>query len=1306
MQNIMKMKSFKYIVGFATALFLTTSLAVAKENIGAKRAANKSLRTSAACVPASSSVELDVNNIRALLHNGGDMWWDLVGNPRYEVPKVDNPPDRRYSSFAGSLWIGGVDETGQLRVAAQTYRQSGNDFWPGPLTENGATVDDVTCEKWDKHYKVTKSEIDAFRSAFAVSQIPGGNPLNLDEHASVKNWPAFGEDSEGNRISLAPFVDVDGDPFNYSPGAGDYPDIAPNPGGGTPDQAVWWVINDKGDVHTETGGEAIGLEIQMLAFAFSTANAINDMTFYKYKVFNRSTLTLNDTYMGQWVDADLGNYADDYVGCDTTRGLGFCYNGNAIDGTASGYGANPPSFGMDFFQGPIGDNGTRLDMTKFVYYENDFSLRGNPEVATHYYGYLRGFWKDGSRMVNNGLNGYPGTAPGPETDFIYYGEVCGTRSGWNEASAGNQPFDRRFLEASGPFTLQPGAINEIITGAVWARGYYDDQFGSVCELKSADDIAQALFDANFQLLDGPDAPDVSIAEYDQELVLSWNYRNPNITNNFNESYLQSDPVLVSQGVPDSLFQFQGYMIFQLRDNTVSANELFDTEKARLVAQCDVKDGISTIVNRTTANAPGLPDPVIVDQIMVTGDNDGIFNSIRVTDDLFASGTDRRLKNYTTYYYGALAYAYNDTASDGRKFVQGNRNFINYPATPHKIDFENFGTVVSTEYGDGIEVTQIAGFGNGGNFVKITPESESTILSNYFSSAITYQGNASPITLEVVNPKEIIAGDYRLEVVRKQFQGQVDTISAPGAAIEVIDSTFAEWVLSESGTPIFTSTYVQRSSRNTGSGVTSYQNRPEPMAGTKRVITGHGFAIGVRDAIAGSDTLENGFIGATAEFAIPQNSWLEGLGDDDNFNTWDWILSGGGDDDRGVDNNPFKVAKIYDPNHNYENALNGTFAPFCLARGFVNGDLNGRISPGVPLGVALNVVDEININQVQDLADVPDVDIVFTADDSKWSECVVIETSPAQNLGSGAWPMSARWKAGVDKSGNPVSATPTEQNQGKSWFPGYAINLNTGERLNIFFGESSWDRLNNGDDLKFNPTSDFGPGGTSAGGRHYVYVSNTRYDGCAAIHDILSNTNISPNPIRNSSMFFTLTDPNTDMRQIYDDVVWVGVPMLNGAFDFDDPHEMPSDVRISLRVSQPFRSRTGTSDIPVFTFNTADYAAQVGVKDVASKSLMENVRVVPNPYYAHSSYESSQIQSIVKITNLPQKCKIRIFTLNGTLVRTYNKDSDEPDQRWDLKNQDGVPVASGVYIIHVDGFDLGETVVKFFGVMPQIDLNAF
>ena len=51
---------------------------------------------------------------------------------QYRVPK--DAPDEELNKlriFAGSIWLGGVDELGQLKVAAQTYRQTGADFWPG-----------------------------------------------------------------------------------------------------------------------------------------------------------------------------------------------------------------------------------------------------------------------------------------------------------------------------------------------------------------------------------------------------------------------------------------------------------------------------------------------------------------------------------------------------------------------------------------------------------------------------------------------------------------------------------------------------------------------------------------------------------------------------------------------------------------------------------------------------------------------------------------------------------------------------------------------------------------------------------------------------------------------------------------------------------------------------------------------------------------------------------------------------------------------------------------------------------------------
>src|SRR5215471_1377930 len=85
------------------------------------------------CAPASDEVDMDINNVRARLLGSGDMWWDLVATARYiipNVPKGSGLPEVS-SMFAGAVWIGGIDAQGQLKIAAQTYRQNGNDYFPG-----------------------------------------------------------------------------------------------------------------------------------------------------------------------------------------------------------------------------------------------------------------------------------------------------------------------------------------------------------------------------------------------------------------------------------------------------------------------------------------------------------------------------------------------------------------------------------------------------------------------------------------------------------------------------------------------------------------------------------------------------------------------------------------------------------------------------------------------------------------------------------------------------------------------------------------------------------------------------------------------------------------------------------------------------------------------------------------------------------------------------------------------------------------------------------------------------------------------
>ena len=99
-----------------------------------------------------------------------------------------------------------------------------------------------------------------------------------------------------------------------------------------------------------------------------------------------------------------------------------------------------------------------------------------------------------------------------------------------------------------------------------------------------------------------------------------------------------------------------------------------------------------------------------------------------------------------------------------------------------------------------------------------------------------------------------------------------------------------------------------------------------------------------------------------------------------------------------------------------------------------------------------------------------------------------------------------------------------------------------------------------------------------------------------------------------------------------------------------------------------------------------------------------INIVPNPYYAYSEYERNRLDTRVKITNLPEKCTVTIYTVNGKLVRTYKKDSAETYVDWDLNNHKAIPVAGGVYLIHIEVPGIGERVLKFFGGMRQVDLQ--
>ena len=308
-------------------------------------ASNNSIPESraAGCNPPNASTFLELNNVKALIHTAGNLW-QIPGQNfcHYEVPKGSGI----MALFTSSLWLGGVDVNGQLKLAALRYR-NGQDYWNGPLTTTGeAEITSQICNEYDQHFKITKEEVQQFNGWYNAGLYDQANGTttqadNFPEYqvpSSILEWPAHGDVTLDQPFYIAPFYDNPLAPGGlnglYDPITdGDYPwyDInkdvdCRNSRAVTlfGDETLWWIMNDKGNIHTETGGEPLGMEIRAQAFAFATNNEIDNMTFYNYELINRSTQTLYNTYFGVMVDVALGGPNDDYVGCDVSRGRGYC----------------------------------------------------------------------------------------------------------------------------------------------------------------------------------------------------------------------------------------------------------------------------------------------------------------------------------------------------------------------------------------------------------------------------------------------------------------------------------------------------------------------------------------------------------------------------------------------------------------------------------------------------------------------------------------------------------------------------------------------------------------------------------------------------------------------------------------------------------------------------------------------------------------------------------------------------------------------------------------------------------------------
>ena len=158
-----------------------------------------------------------------------------------------------------------------------------------------------------------------------------------------------------------------------------------------------------------------------------------------------------------------------------------------------------------------------------------------------------------------------------------------------------------------------------------------------------------------------------------------------------------------------------------------------------------------------------------------------------------------------------------------------------------------------------------------------------------------------------------------------------------------------------------------------------------------------------------------------------------------------------------------------------------------------------------------------------------------------------------------------------------------------------------------------------------------------------------------------------------------------------DTVYTDTTLYDTTFlDVIDP--VQGDI-FRVAINRPF----SIEDVYSFTSTASSINA-----DSARESL-KDITVVPNPYVVAASweprhlYQSGRGPRKIDFINLPNKCTIKIFTLAGYLVNTIEHDDvyENGTESWNLLSKDGLEIAYGVYLYHVDAYELGvETTGKF------------
>ncbi len=1069
--------------------------------------------------------------------------------------------------------------------------------------------------------------------------------------------PAFGQSWQdwSDAVALgADFYDGNGDgiytPENTNDTTGwqpdeDMPDLIG-------DETVWCIYNDALPVAQRRWNTTIqvGVEVKQSVFAFSSAGAIGNLIFvryrFAYKGLNASSPDqLTDVYFGAWADPDLGDATDDVIGVDTVRNAGYTYN-NEEDGV---YGNQVPCFMIDFFSGPRayiagetyldnnGDNmydpgidtpidtatsvqGQRkgivyypgaknLPISSFVMYINGLSGISDPNNKNEARNYMLGLNSNGDPVLPCSF-AYGEVRGGVDCNLVdprfwFSGDPV-TDVGW----VCTENRDMRQMTNSGPFILEKDEENEIVLAYVVGRGAAPLE--GITVARAIDDGAQTIFDLNFLAPSPPPAPEFTLSSSDDFIDISWD---------------TPDQVTYINDVPSWNLRFEGYQVWAFKTN-ISEDFVSGQPNSVLLASYDLKDFIQSVYLQNSQTGgldllyPVSPPANQLDSLTYKDPTTGRIR-LRVFNDPFDANIP--VTKGKPYYFAVTSYA------------------LNYDALLYKPD-------------PAVLIDSVTLIGPTGDYyLSSSAFAQQAENIRTIQSIVVGEDALNPPV--VVQPANKISGaslgDVGYDVVDNDaLTGQSYEVSFFKNDTSVAYSMF--WKLSN----ISTGALLQDSMLSYTYGSTSVD---------LPITDGFIARVELQDATIGLPTYNPAgdvwynYVGSPVDSLFSRGPYYMGTdliptGDlpfpfqgSPNPNKRSTYITSDklrtveirfGDEGVGKAYRYINGYKRYPPPQNW--AANNTFQ---YAEAITSSDTIGK----GPIGMW----DEVN-DRALGFVDVP-----FTV----W----VVDGQYDEEYQLAVGFMEARNGSADFPQGIPDGI----------WNPGTDVKT-TGEYLIIF--DTPYDP--NGGQIELTG-GDFQTGN----GTETIWADIGRwYSSYPTVPVDAQGITEEQRAVFNSPYLSTM--------------YWFGLVPVDSTAWFT-----PGDVMTLPLTVYPY------TENDVYQFSTLDGTT---LSSADEQELWNKVNVYPNPLYGYnelsSYYTNTPDEPYITFTNLPEQITVKIYSLSGSLLKTLTTDDkaspSSPFLNWDLLNESGLRVASGMYLAIVSSPIYGDKTLKFAIIMPQKQIQRF